>query len=86
MLGSSIQDKSMTSYREENKGRFISLADKLSLELKMQLQVVYSDSGGYSIFPAKTPIPAYPLYGEIEQVYVTVNPNEETESEEINDE
>ena len=86
MLGSSIQDKSMTSYREENKGRFISLADKLSLELKTQLQVVYSDSGGYSIFPAKTPIPAYPLYGEIEQVYVTVNPNEETESEGLNDE
>ena len=76
----------MTSYREENKVRFIALADKLSLELKIQLQVVYSDSGGYSIFPAKTPIPAYPLYGEIEQVYVTVNPNEETESEEKEDE
>ena len=71
----------MTSYREENKGRFIALADKLSLELKLQLQVVYSESGGYSIFPAKTPIPAYPLYGEIEQIYLTVNPNEETESE-----
>ena len=74
----------MNSYREENKGRFIALADKLSLELKLQLQVVYSESGGYSIFPVKTPIPAYPLYGEIEQIYVTVNPNEETESEEIN--
>ena len=74
----------MNSYREENKERFMALADKLSLELNLQLQVVYSESGGYSIFPAKTPIPAYPLYGEIEQIYVTVNPNEETESEELN--
>ena len=42
---------------------------KLSTELGIPLQLIYSRSGGYMMFPAKLGIPLHPIYDEIELVY-----------------
>ena len=53
------------------KNKFIKIADKMSNEMNIKMQVILDSTGGYMIFPASTPVPKFPLYSTIEVIYVT---------------